>query len=214
MLVVDDLQWCDVPSLRALTFIARRLEGQPLALVMATRPLEGVRSSETAALLADPAVEVLRPSPLTEGAVSELVATRLFEAPEDRFVRECLEVTGGNPFYLGELLGELAARGVDRAAAADADVVAIVPRGVANAVLLRLARLAPASVALARALSVLGDGALSGDAAALAAIEPEERGARDRRADRRRDRRAGRDGPLRPSDPARGDLRGPVRSRT
>jgi DNA-binding CsgD family transcriptional regulator len=174
VLVVDDLQWCDMPSLRALTFIARRLEGQPLALVMATRPPEGAGSSETAALLADPAIEVLRPSPLTEGAVSELVASRLFEQPGDRFVRECLEVTGGNPFYLGELLGELAARGVDRASAADADVGAIVPRGVANAVLLRLARLAPPSVALARALSVLGDGALSGDVATLAGIAGDE----------------------------------------
>ena len=38
-LVVDDLQWCDAPSVRTLAFIARRLEGQPLALVLATRPL-------------------------------------------------------------------------------------------------------------------------------------------------------------------------------
>ena len=30
-LVVDDLQWCDAPSARALAFIARRLEAQPLA---------------------------------------------------------------------------------------------------------------------------------------------------------------------------------------
>jgi hypothetical protein len=39
-LVVDDLQWCDAPSARALAFIARRLEGQPLALILATRPLD------------------------------------------------------------------------------------------------------------------------------------------------------------------------------
>jgi predicted ATPase len=38
--VVDDLQWCDAPSARALAFIARRLEGQPLALILATRPLD------------------------------------------------------------------------------------------------------------------------------------------------------------------------------
>jgi DNA-binding CsgD family transcriptional regulator len=174
MLVVDDLQWCDTPSLRALMFIARRLEGQPLALLMATRPPEGDRGSETAALLADSAVAVLRPSPLTEQAVSELVAARLFEEPEERFVSACLEVTGGNPFYLGELLGELSARGVDRESAAAADLGAIVPRGVANAVLLRLARLSPEAVALARALAVLGDGAMTGDLAMLAAIAPDE----------------------------------------
>ena len=50
-------------------------------------------------------------------------------------------MTGGNPFLVGELLDEAAARGVDPTAAAAAEVAAIVPRGVANAVLLRLARL-------------------------------------------------------------------------
>jgi hypothetical protein len=40
VLAVDDLQWIDRPSARALAFIARRLEGQPLALVLATRPID------------------------------------------------------------------------------------------------------------------------------------------------------------------------------
>jgi hypothetical protein len=46
----------------------------------------------------------------------------------------------------------------------------IVPRGVANAVLLRIARLAPPAAELARVLSVLGDGAQVGDAARLAGV--------------------------------------------
>ncbi len=174
VLLVDDVQWCDVPSLRALMFIARRLDGQPLTVVMAMRPADAALASEAAALAGDPAVEVLRPSALTETAVAELVTERLFDEPSERFVRTCIEATGGNPFYLGELLGEIAARGLDRAAAADADIAAIVPRGVANAVLLRLARLAPPEVALARALSVLGDGALGGDAASLAGVAQDE----------------------------------------
>ena len=170
VLVVDDVQWCDTPSLRALLFIARRLDGQPLCVIMATRPPDPGLTSDTAALLADPAVETLRPAPLTEAAVEALVTTRLFEKPDGRFVGECLKVTGGNPFLLGELLSEVAARGLDRTAAATADVGAIVPRGVANAVLLRLARLAPPAASLARALSVLGDGARIADAAQLAAV--------------------------------------------
>jgi DNA-binding CsgD family transcriptional regulator len=174
VLVVDDLQWCDAPSVRALLFIARRLEGQPLGLLMATRPPDPGLTSEAAALLADPQLEILRPSSLTEAAVGALIATRLFEDPDGRFVRDCLAVTGGNPFLLGELLNEIAARGLDRAAAATTDVGSIVPRGVANAVLLRLARMAPPTVALARALSVLGDGARIGDAALLAGITDDE----------------------------------------
>ena len=67
VLVVDDLQWCDAPSARALAFIARRLEGQPLALILATRPLDPALTPEAATLVADPAAELLRPAPLTRG---------------------------------------------------------------------------------------------------------------------------------------------------
>ena len=60
--------------------------------------------------------------------------------------------------------------GVDPTTVAGADVAAIVPHGVANAVLLRLARLPPAATALARALSVLGECTQVGDAARLAGL--------------------------------------------
>jgi DNA-binding CsgD family transcriptional regulator len=170
VLVVDDLQWCDAPSARALAFIARRVEGQPLALILATRPLDPALTPEAATLVADPSAELLRLSPLTKAAVGALVAARLSADPDDRFVRACFEVTGGNPFLVGELLGEAAARGIGPTAAAAADVGAIVPSGVANAVLLRLARLVPTAAALARALSVLGDGAQVGDATLLAGL--------------------------------------------
>jgi DNA-binding CsgD family transcriptional regulator len=170
VLFVDDLQWCDAPSASALAFIARRLEGQALGLILATRPLDPALTPEPSALVEDPTVEVLRPAPLSYAAIRALVAARLSDEPDDRFVRACLQVTGGNPFLLGELLGEAAARGVHPTEAAADEVGAIVPRGVANAVLLRLARLSPAAALLARALSVLGDGAQVGDAARLAAL--------------------------------------------
>jgi DNA-binding CsgD family transcriptional regulator len=170
VLVVDDLQWCDAPSAGALAFIARRLDGQPLAVMLASRPLDPALTPEAAALLAEPAVELLRPSPLTEAAVGALIAVRLSDEPHPHFARACLEATGGNPFLIGELLREAAARDVVPTAAAAADVAGIVPRGVANAVLLRVARLAPAAAALARSLSVLGDRAQVGDAARLAGL--------------------------------------------
>jgi DNA-binding CsgD family transcriptional regulator len=169
-LVVDDLQWCDAPSARALAFIARRLDGQPLALVLATRPLDPAVTPEAATLLAEPEVEVLRPQPLTEAGVAAVIAARLSADPEPRFVEACLAATGGNPFLVGELLDEAAARVLEPTAAAAADIDTIVPQGVANAVLLRLARAAPAAATLARGLSVLGDGAQVGDAARLAGL--------------------------------------------
>ena len=145
VLTLDDLQWCDAPSVRALAFIARRLAGQPLALILATRPLDPALMPEAASLAADPAVALVRPAPLTRGAVALLVASRLGSEPDPAFVRACVEVTGGNPFLLGELLDEASARGFEPTAAAAAQVGSLVPRGVANAVLLRLARLAPSA---------------------------------------------------------------------
>ena len=173
-LVVDDLQWCDGPSARALAFIARRLEGQALALILATWPLDPALMPEAATLVADPAVQLLRPAPLTRGAIRSLVAARVSSEPDDRFIDACAEVTGANPFLLGELLDEAAARDLAPSAVAAAEVGEIVPRGVANAVLLRLARLLPAAAALARALSALGDGAQLGDAARLADVSGAE----------------------------------------
>src|SRR4051794_2476999 len=173
-LVVDDLQWCDAPSASALAFIARRLEGQPIAIIVATRPLDPAVTPEAATLVADPATQLVRPSPLSPAAVGLLVAARLAGEPEERFVRACFEVTDGNPFLVGELLGEAAARGLDSTAADAAEVRAMVPSGVANTVLLRLARLAPGGAPLARALSVLGDGAQVGDAAHLAGLAGED----------------------------------------
>ena len=170
VLVVDDLQWCDAPSARALAFIARRLEGLPVALILGSRPLDALLAPEAAALLADPVTELLRPSPLTRAAVSGLIAARLSAGPHERFVQACLRVTGGNPFLLAELLNEAAARGLVPTASAAEDVGSIVPRGVANAVLLRVARLAAPAAGLARALSVLGDGAQVGDAGQLAGL--------------------------------------------
>ena len=170
VLVVDDLQWCDAQSARALAFIARRLDGLPLALLLATRPLDPSLTPEAATLAAGPAVELLRLSPLTQAAVAAIVHARLATEPHDRFVQACVEATGGNPFLVGELLDEAAARGVDPSAAAAAEIAAIVPHGVANAVLLRLARLPSGAAALARALSVLGECTQVGDAGLLAGL--------------------------------------------
>src|SRR6185312_3398780 len=116
--------------------------------------LDAELTPAAAILVGDPGAELLRPAPLTEIAIAALASDRLSREPDDSFVRACREVTGGNPFLLGELLSEAVARGLAPVAAAASEVGAMVPRGVANAVLLRLARLPPAAAALARAIKI------------------------------------------------------------
>lgn len=96
-------------------------------MILACRPLDPADTPEAAVLLADPATELLRLSPLTAAAVSALIAARLGGQPHVRFVQSCLEATGGNPFLLGELLGEAAASGLAPTASAAEEIGSIVP---------------------------------------------------------------------------------------
>ena len=138
--------------------------------MLATRPLDPALTPDAATLAADPDAMLLRLEPLGQASIGAMIAARLSGEPHERFTRACAQVTGGNPFLLGELLSEAAARGIDPTAGNADGIGGIVPRGVSNAVLLRLARLDPGAGALSRALSTLGDGAQAGDAARLAGL--------------------------------------------
>jgi DNA-binding CsgD family transcriptional regulator len=172
MLVVDDLHWCDRPSLRFLAYLAPRLEGLPLALVV------GLRTGEASAdptLLDDvvngPAAVAVQPGPLSAEAVSGLIAGRLGDDVDESFAAACLEATNGNPLLLGQLISSLAAEGVRPGADQAQTVRAIGPRAVSRTVLLRLSRLSPAALAVARAVAVLGENAELSAVAALAGLD-------------------------------------------
>ncbi len=178
VLAIDDLHWCDHPSLRFLAYLVRRLEGLPVLVVCCVRPSEpGVDTTLVAELAADPLALLLSPGPLTEIAGAELVRERLGDEADARFVAACHAATGGNPLLLSELLKALAAEGVRPEASQIAMVRDLGPRAASRAVLLRLARLTADAVALARAVAVLGDGADLAHAAALSDVD-EARAAR------------------------------------
>jgi DNA-binding CsgD family transcriptional regulator len=173
MIVVDDLHWCDAASLRFLAYLARRLEDLPVVLVASLRVSEA--DANQAAILeeltSEPHAKVLLPGPFTASAVAEVVRDRLGEGVEAAFAEACHSSTDGNPLLLNELLKALVADGVVPDAA-HVDVVAeLGPRAASRAVLLRLARLSPDAVQVARAIAVLGDGAEFGVVAALAELE-------------------------------------------
>ena len=109
VLTVDDAHWADAPSLRFLAFLLPRLEELSLALVVATRPeAESASAPLLALLLADPLARVLRPAPLSAGAVGRLVADGLGRAPDPDFATACQRTTGGVPFLVRELVGRCA----------------------------------------------------------------------------------------------------------
>ena len=170
-LVVDDAHWADAPSLRFLAFLLPRLEELPLALVVATRPeAEGASGPLLALLLADPLAGVVRPAPLSTGAVAQLVRDGLGREPAAAFAAACRRVTGGVPFLVRELVAALHDEGIAPTAQAAESLDTFGGRTIGRALVLRLRRLPAEAARLAEALAVLETAELS-QAADLAGLD-------------------------------------------
>ncbi len=154
LLSVDDLHWCDRPSLMFLAYLARRIESQPILLLTGLREAEpGTDPALLADILADPALETIRPGPLSAAAVHALVAARLGEDADERFSGACLDATGGNPLLMAQLISSLESEGVAPRAEEVATVRSIGPRAVSRTILLRLSRLPGDAEAVAAAIA-------------------------------------------------------------
>jgi tetratricopeptide (TPR) repeat protein len=170
LISVDDADCSDPPSLRFLAYLSRRLEGQPIVLLLAVSPTE-IRAGNPALseVLADPLGRVLKLAPLSLVAVNALVRESVSGDADEDFGRACYAATAGNPLLLRELIASLRADGnAPTAAAAE-----LASRAVSRAVLLKLVRLPSAAIELAHAVAILGDGAELRHAAALARIDRE-----------------------------------------
>ncbi|MEV0189648.1 AAA family ATPase [Kitasatospora purpeofusca] len=175
LLAVDDLHWCDPPSLRWLAFLLPRLAELPVALVAAARSDE---TGDTGPLLnqvaTDPAFTVLRPRPLGRSAAGRFLARTLARGEVDpAFVRACHDATAGNPLLLRELARAVREQDLPTDAAHAGYVVDLGPHAVARLVERRRNRLGPRAQRFAAALAVLGDDAPLADVAALAGIDPD-----------------------------------------
>jgi DNA-binding NarL/FixJ family response regulator len=171
LLVVDDAHWADRPSLRFLAYLARRLSGLPVLLLVAVRLREPAGRAELLSVLSTNSLgEALRPAPLSEEAVGHLIADRFGPAAAPEFVLACHAATGGNPFLVGELLAALASDRIAPTAANAQRVDKIGPETVSRAVLQRVSRVGGEARALTDAVAVLGNRGELRHAAALAGL--------------------------------------------
>jgi class 3 adenylate cyclase/DNA-binding CsgD family transcriptional regulator len=171
-IVIDDLHWTDAPTLRWLLYLARRLEGLPLLVVLGSRPPEQSHEAELLTeLISDPAAIVIRPNALGVESVAALARNEFGTEPEDAFTAACHAATGGNPLFVRALLDALHGEGLAPSAANAGRVWEIGPESVTRAVALRLSRLPDEAKRLAAAAAVLGDGCDLRDVAALAELD-------------------------------------------
>jgi tetratricopeptide (TPR) repeat protein len=161
VLVIDDVQWADQPSVQLLGRLARLAGQAPLLLIAIMRPvpqrddLFKLRRAQNGALH-------LQLPPLPGPAVAELVAALIGGAPSDELLA-IADDAAGNPLYLTELVAALrrgpgiaiTADGV-AALAADPLLAGTVPRSLAAAVANRLDFVSAPAREVLRAATVLG----------------------------------------------------------
>jgi tetratricopeptide (TPR) repeat protein len=112
LIALDDLHAADPPSLRMLEFLAHELRGAPLLVLAAYRDVDARAAPGVEELLARLAREgeTLPLRGLGRGDVERLVAAAGVD-PAPALVAALHEATGGNPFFLDELVRLLAAEG-------------------------------------------------------------------------------------------------------
>jgi DNA-binding CsgD family transcriptional regulator len=173
LLVVDDLHWADEPSLRWLVYLARRLEGLPLLLLIGTRPpVQANTPALVTELLADPLGVVIHPGSLGQESAATLARERLGVEPDAIFSAALQTGSGGNPLFLVALLDGLWREGTAPTAEQAPRVLELGPQAVSRGVATRLARLHAHATDLLRAAAILGDRTELSLAAALAGLEP------------------------------------------
>jgi DNA-binding CsgD family transcriptional regulator len=173
VVMVDDVQWADDPSLAWLGYMSRRLGDLPVLMVLGLRSGDpGGGRGELARLMGGGEVQRIALGPVSDAAVGAMVRARLDERADESFCVACREITGGNPLLVRELLVAAGEEGLPARGHSVPALSLIAPAAVGPSVLARLTRLGGDAVALARAVAILGPGAEVMLAAQLSGLDP------------------------------------------
>ena len=164
--IVDDLQWMDRPSSRAVLFALRRLRADTVLTVVASR-METVADASWARFVAgDSRVTRVRLGGFGPDDLVQLAGALDLGLLSRRGAERLLAHTGGNPLYCRALLEEI---GVDVPnAAGDEGLPA--PRDLSAVILARVAALSSGAQAYLAAASVVGQHAPIRVTAAVAGL--------------------------------------------
>lgn len=169
LLLFDDLQWADTPSLLFFQHLARRLapsrmaaDPVPLLVAGAYRSIGLERNHPLTAVLAELHRERLAQrlvlQALDQETVTHFVEELSGKRPAAEVAEAIYQATGGNTFFVEELVRHLLAEGrrIDNSGTARIDWG--MPEGVREVLDRRLARLRDDTLQLLQAVAVLGDG--------------------------------------------------------
>jgi hypothetical protein len=152
-LVVDDLHWAPPPTLALLAHVVRAADPAPLLVLGTFRDTEVGRHHPLAPVLADlrriEGIERLALAGLSIDELAELLEERGGVGSGPALAVMLHEATDGNPFFVREVLRHAAESGLTVGPL-------LVPEGVREVIVSRVARLSPLSQELLAIASVLG----------------------------------------------------------
>jgi DNA-binding CsgD family transcriptional regulator len=151
VLVLDDLQWADRPSLRAVLFALRRLRADRVLIVVSARSGALVDGGWARFVGGDSRVLSLRLGGLDAGDLTELAAALGLGQLSHRGASRLAAHTGGHALHCRALLDEI---GV--AALNERDDGLPAPKELSSVILARVAALSTATQAFVAAAAVLG----------------------------------------------------------
>jgi len=174
-LVVDDADLADQPSLRYLLYLAGRVEGLPIVLVISTGSAAhrgGEGDHIMRGILAGPAARRVGAEPLSAEGTASWLRASFFPDAHNELCAAVHEVTRGNPALIHEVGRRLAEEGLDPAAEAARRVRRGLPVAEVAEVARRRARVVgAAALDLMEAAALLGPDANVRRGAGLAGLD-------------------------------------------
>ena len=160
VLILDDLQWADRPSLLLLQFLVREVRGARLLIIGTYRDVDLDRAHPLSQMLGELARSRigrrLSLDGLSEADVARLIEITTAAPPSPALVGAVHGKTEGNAFFVTETVRLLAADGRLAAQSASGSWTLTIPQGVREVVIRRLAHLSDACLRILTAASVSG----------------------------------------------------------
>ena len=164
VLVMDNAQWLDELSWDLLAEITTRISDYPLSVLIAMRPPEeGQEPEALARIKAHGSAHELKLEPLSRENIRALTAEmlRVQDIP-DALVNWLVQKTGGNPFFIREIVAELENKGIiqveNSRAFLTGDLTGLeLPDTVQGMVRSRIDRLPPDQQVLLKVAAVIGE---------------------------------------------------------
>ncbi len=158
LIVLDDLHDADETSWLMLRFAVREIHDAPVMIVATYREAEVRRSEGLVRVLSDlyRSGRQLPLAGLSEAEVAQVVAGGAGCTPDEKFVSVLHRSTGGNPFFITEVMRSMDLSGESAAGGAGNRVKFAVPESVRASIRGRLSALEAAPRSMLTAAAVLG----------------------------------------------------------